>query len=244
MRAVILKDQKIDKDELLNFLEDYKVFFKKYTGVDCEFWVEQHDFTSVPTVPDSDGDLKPTYEYRQALAKDVHDRYGDYGVDDIFMLVHEDNFLFKGVWGVAWASSHFKYSFMLSRWDKDNIVNTFNTFFHENRHPDDTLIKRELRIDIEPLIKSWILESGTKADKAYVEENGFDYDRDYVHGGLPSVTYIGKRGYTQSTANMKIFKYIAPYLKRAYAVRKEKHFAPVREVQWYFINILKRLLGK
>lgn len=242
MRTVVKLDLKIDKDEALAFLDDYTKFLKKHTNLEPEFWVERHDFSIVPTVPDKDGDLKPTYEYRQALATDVHKRYGDYGTDNVIMLVHEDNFLFKGVWGVAWAYNHYSYSFLLCRWDKDNIVNTFNTFFHEDRHPDDTRILKELGISIEPLIINWIKENGTKADKEYIEANGFDYDRDYVHGNLPSVQYIGKSGYTLSAKNLALFKYIAPYLERAYASRKDKYLRPYNDAQWSVINFLKELI--
>lgn len=208
MRTVVKLDLKIDKDEALAILDEYAEFIEEHTGIECEWYVERHDFSYVPTTPDADGDLKPTFAYRQALAKEVHDRYGDYGTDNIIMWVHEDNFLFKGVWGVAWSYGHFKYNLLLCRWDKDNDVNTFNTLFHEGEHPHDTTIKKELGIDINPLIAE------------HFGVPTFSYDKDYVHGNSPLFNYIGRAGYKRDD---RMLKFLAPYLKEAYAKRKEKH---------------------
>lgn len=209
MRTLVFLDLKIDKEEALVLLADYGEWYESQTGIKCTFWVERRDFSVVPTIADSDGDLKPTYEYRQALATDVHKRYGDYGVDHIVMMVHDDNFLFKGVWGTAWAYSHYKYMLELVRWDKKNSVNTWNTLFHENGgHPADTLIRKELGIEINPLLR------------VEFNEPNFDYDRDYVHGGSPQFEYIGRRTYTRDG---RMLKFLAPLLKRAYQSRKDKH---------------------
>ena len=62
MRAVIKLDNKIDKDEALALLDEYAEFIEKHTGIVCEWYVERHDFSYVPTTPDSDGDLKPTFD--------------------------------------------------------------------------------------------------------------------------------------------------------------------------------------
>jgi hypothetical protein len=209
MRTIVLKDHTINKDECLALLDEYSKFFKKHTGIKCEWYVEGYDFSRVPTTPDEDGDLKPTYKYRQGLCKEIHDRYGDYGVDNIVMLVHEDNFTFRGIWGTAWAYRHFKYNFILSRWDKKNKTNTFNTLFHELEHPHDTAIQKELGIDVVPLIANH-----------FGDENFTDYDRDYVHGNSPEFTYIGKRGYKRDG---RMLEFLAPYLRVVYQKRKDKH---------------------
>ena len=227
MRFVVKLDTKIDKDEALAMLDQYAEFIEEATGIKCEFFVERHDFSFVPTTPDNDGDLKPTYKYRQDLCKEVHDRYGDYGTDTVLMWVHEDNFLFKGVWGTAWSYTHFKYNLLLCRWDKDNDVNTFNTLFHEGEHPHDTTIKKELGIDIEPLIAN------------HFKVESFNYDKDYVHGNSDLFKYIGKRGYERDP---RMLQFLAPYIKSAYQKRKEKHFEPVKKVQWSIIKYLQSLL--
>lgn len=227
MRNVVLLDTKIDKDEALAVLDEYGEFFQEHTGIEPVFWVERRDFSVVPTLPDNDGDLKPTFEYRQKLAKEIHDRYGDYGTDNIIMWVHEDNFLFKGVWGTAWAYVHFKYNFLLCRYDKDNPVNTFNTLFHEGEHPHDTLIQKELGIDINPLIAN------------HFGLPSFSYDKDYVHGASPLFAYIGKKGYQRDA---RMLKFLAPYLRKAYETRKEKHFEPVKRIMKMFIKVLQDFL--
>jgi len=209
MRTVVKLDLKIDKQEALDMLADYGEWYKSKTGIDCEWYVERHDFSVVPTATDPDGDLKPTYGYREDLAKGVHDRYGDYGTDNILMWVHEDNFLFKGVWGVAWSYRHFKYNFLLCRWDKDNKVNTWNTLFHEDSHPHDTTIKKELGIDVVPMIATH-----------FGDKNFTDYDRDYVHGNSDMFKYIGRRGYRRDG---RMLEFLAPYLRRAYKKRKDEH---------------------
>lgn len=228
MRTLVFIDLKIDKDEALALLDDYAEFYEEHTGIECEWYLERRDFSVVPTTPNLDGDLKPTAQYRKALETDVHDRYGDYGVDNIVMWVHEDNFVFKGVWGTAWAYQFYKYSFLLCRWDRDNDTNTFNTLFHEGEHPADTLISKELGININPLIAT------------HFGLTNFNYDRDYVHGGSPLFEYIGRSGYQRDG---RMLKFLAPYLRRAYEVRKDKHFAPVKAVMWDVINTLRSLLG-
>ena len=226
MRAVIKLDTKIDKDEALALLDRYADFIDKHTGIKCQFYVERHDYSYVPTTPDDKGDLKPTFAYRQAMAKEVHDRYGDYGTDHIVMWVHDDNFLFRGVWGTAWASSHFKYMFELARWDKRNDTNTFNTLFHENGgHPLDTLIKTELGIEIDELIEN------------HFGLENFDYDRDYVHGGSDEFQYIGRAGYK---LDGRMLEFLAPYLRAAYASRKAKHEEYTKSLMKQVISLLRK----
>ena len=243
MRKIVLLDTKIDKDEAIGVLNEYAAIYKQNAGVVVDFFIERRDFSVVPTVPDKDGDLKPTAAFRKGLETEIHKRYGDYGADNILMWVHEDNFLYKGIWGSAWAYNFFKYSFLLCRWDKKNKTNTLFTLFHEGEHPVDTLLLKELGIDINPLLKKLFLETGTKADIAYIEKNGFSYDRDYVHGGLPSLQYIGRKGYTLSKTNLKVLNFLAPYLQKAYTGRKNKHFAPVTSLQKQLISVLKSILN-
>lgn len=229
MRIVVKLDNKINKDEALGVLDQYADIIRDATGMECEFFVERHDFSYVPTVPDSDGDLRPTDQYRQELCKEVFDRYGYYGCDSILMWVHEDNFLFKGLWGVAWAYKHFKYNLLLCRWDKDNEVNTLNTLLHEGEHPHDTTIQKELGINITPLICN------------HFGYTSFNYDRDYVHGNHPDWKYIGKRGYTTDT---RMLEFLAPYLRKAYKKRKEAYLEPYKKVQWKVIEFLRSLLKR
>ena len=220
MRTVVLLDLKIDKDEALALLDEYSKFIKKYTGIECTWWVERRDFSIVPTQPDSDGDLKPTREYRKALEKSVHDRYGDYGTDNIVMWVHEDNFLFKGVWGTNWSYSNYKYSLQLCRYDKSSKYNTFGTLYHELMHSFDRLVLEELDINIDEL---------------------FEYDWDGMVHGEGKWDYIGRK---TGKENTDALKQIAPYIMGAYNERKEKHFEPVKVIMKRIISILQGILNR
>ena len=221
MRTLVLLDTKIDKDEALSLLDEFSEFFETHTGIECEWYVEGYDFSRVPTVPDSDGDLKPTREYRKAIETEVHKRYGDYGVDNIVMWVHEKNFVFKGVWGTNWSYNFYKYSLQLCRWDKDNPANTFGTLYHELMHSFDTLVRKEVGGD--PL--NTILD--------------VDWDLS-VHGG-GKWDYIGRR---TGKENSDALELAAPYLIDAFQTRKEKHFEPVKRVQKLLISLLHRILGR
>ena len=203
MRTVVLKDHLIDKDECLALLDEYSKFIEKHTGIKCEWYVEGYDFSRVPTVPDSDGDLKPTREYRKSLETDVHNRYGDYGVDNIVMWVHEKNFVFKGVWGTNWSYNFYKYSFQLCRWDKDNPANSFGTLYHEQAHSFDAVCMKEIGFDVRNTL------------------GVLDYDRDVVHGKSESWDYIR---YQENTLALNL---IAPYLTKAYQSRKDKHLKKI-----------------
>jgi len=200
MRTLVKLDLKIDKDEALALLDDYADFIKEHTGIECEFYVERKDFSQVPTSPDSDGDLKPTRAYMKALEKEVHDRYRDYGTDNIIMWVHEDNFLFRGIWGSNFSYFYHKYSTQLCRWDKDNSANTFGTLYHEQMHSFDRLVLEELQIDVNKLF-------------------GYDWDAGAVHGA-GDWDYIGRR---TGRENTEALKQIAPYVMSALKKRKAKH---------------------
>ena len=200
MRTLIQLDLKIDKDEALALLDDYADFIEEHTGIECTWYVERRDFSQVPTKVDPDGDIKPTDQYRKALEADVHKRYKDYGTDNIVMWVHEDNFLYKGIWGQNFSYQFNKYSFQLCRWDKDNDANTFGTLNHEIAHSFDRLVLEELQIDVNKLF-------------------GFDWDQIAVHG-KGQWEYIGRKTGRENTESLKK---IALYIKSAYQVRKEKH---------------------
>ena len=200
MRTVVLLDLPIDKDKALELLDEYGVFLKKHTGIDCEWYVERRDFSVVPTEPDSDGDLKPTRQYLKNLEAEVRTRYNDYGTDNIVMWVHQDNFLYKGIWGSNFSYYFHKYSTQLCRWDKRNKYNTFGTLNHEFAHSFDRVILEELGVDINKLF-------------------GFDWDAVAVHG-QGEWEYIGRKTGKENEESLTL---VGPYLKLAYLKRKEKH---------------------
>ena len=224
MRTLVKLDLKIDKDEALALLDDYADFIKEHTGIECEFYVERKDFSQVPTHVESDGDIKPTPAYRTALMKDVHNRYRDYGTDNVVMWVHEDNFLYKGIWGQNWSYIYHKFSLQLCRWDKDNSANTFGTLYHEQMHSFDRLVLEELNIDVNKLF-------------------GYDWDAGAVHGA-GDWDYIG-RG--TGRENVPALKQIAPYVVSALAKRKGKHDKDVgllRQIVTILSTVVALLLKK
>lgn len=226
MHSIVLLDLKIDKDEALALLDEYGAFIKKHTDVDCTWNVERRDFSVVPTVADSDGDLKPTRDYRKALETDVHKRYGTYGTDNIIMLVHEDNFLFKGVWGVNWSGNFYKYSMQLCRWDKDNTANSFGTLYHEMMHSFDWVINEELGKNIN------------------TEYHG-SWDKHVVHGGRPD--QAGKHGYDyiRYQENTNELRKIGLRLNQAYQKRRDRQKLPLLKKIVELLSTLLRLrLGK
>ena len=231
MRSVAIIDLKIDKDEALALLDEYSEYLEKHTGFKHEFWVERRDFSQVPTTVDSDGDVKPTEAYRKALFNDVHSRYGDDGTDNVIMWVHEDNFIYKGIWGQNWSYVYGTYSLQLCRWDKDNDVNTLNTLFHEQAHSWDRLILEEIGIDINPTIAN------------HFGYQSFSFDRDFVHGNHPDFPYIGARGFNRDDKKViEILNLLAPYLRRAYAVRQERHMKKLGMME-QIVKLLSTLIA-
>lgn len=232
MRSVFIIDLKIEKDEALELLEEFSAFWEKHTGIKHEYWVERRDFSVVPTVVESDGDLKPTVKYRTDLNNEVNSRYGDYGTDNVIMMVHDDNFLYKGIWGQNWSYVYNKHSFQLCRWDKKNKTNTFNTLYHEIAHSLDAVILKETGVEIDYLI-----------EEKYNITN-FDYDRDFVHGNSPLFPYIGKKGYTR---NGEMLEFLAPQLKAAYAIRtykNEQNLNKLRNIKFRELLVLwKRFIS-
>ena len=223
MRTLIQLDLKIDKDECLALLDDYADFIKEHTGIECEFYVERKDFSQVPTHVESDGDIKPTPTFRTALMKDVHNRYRDYGTDNVVMWVYEDNFLYKGIWGQNWSYLYHKYSLQLCRWDKDNPANTFGTLNHEIMHSFDAVVLKETGVDLNKIL-------------------GLDYDKFIVHGGRPDKEKTTEWKYVRYQENTKALKIIAPYLRQAYAVRKEKHDKDIGLMK-QLVFLLTKLVG-
>ncbi len=219
MRSVVLIDLKIDKDEALALLDEFGEFFEEHTGIECTWWLERRDFSQVPTMVDSDGDMKPTHSYRKEINKDVHKRYNDYGTDNVVMWVHEDNFLYKGIWGQNWSGLYHKHSFQLCRWDKNNDNNTFGTLYHELMHSFDWVVKDELGIDIDFTF-------------------GYDWDASAVHGKGKDFEYIGGK---TGRENTEYLKQIGPHITKAFKRRKERHETHIGLLK-QVINIAQKLI--
>ena len=166
MRLTVKKDFLI-KDEEMNELErQFTDLIYEHTGITPTFYIEEIDYSSVPLRTDPDGDKKPTHAYRKEITDEVYSRYGEFGTDHIILLVHEDNWTFKGIWGQNWSNVYHSYHLELCRFDKDIMANCLGTLYHEVMHSLDALIKVTVSVDVDKLF-------------------GFDYDKFCVHGGRP-----------------------------------------------------------
>lgn len=230
MRLLILKDTKIAAKQLSNVLEDFSSFVKQNTDITPEFYIEDEDYSKVPTTPDADGDLKPSHEYLTALTTKAHSKYGNYGVDSVVILVHRDNWVFKGIWGTNWSNVYRKYHVHLVRYDDRNLANSFGTLYHEWMHSLDALIKVHTGFEIDTLFADtscWV-----NWDSTVVHANRFRGCSDMPY------TYIR---YKENTDALRL---IAPYLRDAYKVRKEHYLAPYRTVQLKVIEFLRILINR
>lgn len=209
MRAVILKDRDIPQDQLDQVLTDFTDFINEHTELTPRFFIEETNYNFYATYIDSDGDIRPTHTYLKAKTDEVFNKYGRYGTDHVFLLIHEDNWLSdtettKGIWGTNYSNIYHGYQVHYCRWDRDNIANSFGTMYHEMHHSFDALIGGMLDQDVNKLI------------------NVSNWDRDITHGGKnPPWQYIRYR------ENTEALKFIAPLLKDAYQKRRDLYYLPV-----------------
>lgn len=230
MRFLVLRDNKIKTDEWNKLATEFTDFIKSNTGLTPTFFIEERDYTSVPTVSDSDGDLKPSTTYLKTLTKTVHDKYGDYGVDSVVMLVHRDNWVFTGIWGSNFSNQYYQYHVHLCRFDNRNVANSLGTLYHEWMHSLDVLIKTHTGVDI---------NSYFKTTKCYV-----DFDATVVHGNRFAGCKETPYSYIKWKDNTDALKMITPDLKKAYAKRKEMYYKPYVTALWQAVDYLRSLLNK
>jgi hypothetical protein len=146
--------------KLLELTTQFSDLISKETGIRPHFYYEDRDFTTVPTEPDGDGDLKPTKAYMTTLMAEVHKKYGAYGIDSVVPLVHQDNWVFTGIWGTNWSNVFYQYHVHLCRWDRRNMANTLGTFYHEWMHCLDALVKTHTGVDINTFWESEVDSNG------------------------------------------------------------------------------------
>jgi hypothetical protein len=261
MRNLVFRDKLIPQKEYDQLLADYSAFIKKYTGITPIFWTKEYDYTDYPTDVDVDGDDVPRPTMLQDIADYVTAKYGNYGADNIIVLIHESNWKSgatakrKGISGTNYSYRYNNYHLQYVRWwgrkgktVAQELVNTFGTLNHEQTwHSADALIKVELGIDINHIIKEKLRErfNGDKEAMSYLNTYGFIWDRDAVHGG---VVINGERvkqpmfEYINYQQNSYILEWVAPYLVAAYAQRQEKHTEYIKGLKLTAIGLLERLV--
>jgi len=232
MKLYFYADETITDKELYKLHKDYSAFIKEHTGISPIITTTRTDFTGYPVYPDSDGDARPEPDYVKGLVKDMEAEKGKFGVDHIFLLIHEDNWKSSGpnadalakewgtqsgnIWGVNFSYVHGPYHVHYCRYDRDNAANTFGTVYHEMHHSFDALCKVEAGKDITPLLK--------------VD----NYDRDCTHGGAQQWDYIRYKENAESLALIK------DHLAAAYQARRDKE---QEDKQEQILGLKKTLVG-
>ena len=218
MRLLILKDQDITTEELDELQRQFTDLMYEHTSITPTYYVEEKDFSAVPLETDADGDTKPSYAYRKSLTDDIYKRYKEFGVDHIIMLVHRDNWTFKGIWGVNWSNLFHSYHFSLCRFDSKNVANSLGTVYHEVHHSFDALIATTLNININPILKV------------------SNYDAEITHGKGQGWEYIRYKENTKSLETM------SGYLRASYDKRQELHDEQVKGLQRSVISLLQQFI--
>jgi hypothetical protein len=226
MRFLILKDKKISEEQLDELERQFTDLVYEATGLSPVFFVEERDYSHVPTESDSDGDLKPTRVYTTKMIDGVHKVYGDYGVDHVILLIHQDNWIFTGIWGVSYSYLFKKYHVEICRFDKKNMANSLGTLYHEVMHTFDALLKVEIGFDVNTL------------------NLAPSYDKFVVHGGRPDQEGKMKWRYIRHKENTEALTIMAPHIKLAYQARKDKYNEPLRNVQKWVISFLRGYLNQ
>lgn len=229
MRFLILKDTKISAEKLAELQKQFADLVFSATGLTVTFYVQEHDYSHVPTEADGDGDLKPTTAYMKPLMDSVHKKYGTYGVDSVVLLVHQDNWIFTGIWGNNTSNLYHQYHVHLCRFDRKNIANSLGTLYHEWMHSLDVLIKTHTGVDINQYFKDtacWV-----------------SWDQTIVHGNRFAGCANTPYKYIKWKDNLDTLIMIAPDLKKAYKVRKDLYLKPLVNVQLQVISWLRSLLN-
>lgn len=204
MRHVILLDKKVSKTQYSVWETEDTLFWEKHLGITPTYEVIKTDYTIYPTYIDSDGDIRPTESYLKQLNDSVVKKLGEFGVDFVLVMVHENNWrsdtdFIKGIWGTNYSYVFGKQCLEYCRWDKENTANTFGTAYHERHHSFDAIVKVETGIDVCPLLE--------------VEK----YDHEITHGNKKPWKYIRHK------ENLNSLKVMKPHLVKAFEVRKKKH---------------------
>lgn len=202
MNCHVLKDRKITDREYQTLITDFTDFVKAHAGISPTFTTEERDYFDYPTEEDGDGDIRIAHAFLTRLTDQVKADRGKFGVDHVFILIHQDNWKSVrpgkgGIWGTNYSNIYHGYHVHYCRFDRRNAANSFGTFYHEWHHSLDALIKTELGINVAPLLR--------------VQH----YDRGITHGGEQPWEYIRWKENAASVA------YLAPYLAGAYAKRRK-----------------------
>ena len=204
MRIFSFYDKDIPVSQMTVVKDDFNSLLKTEAGIQPQWKEEAMDYADYPTYVDNDGDNRPTPTFLQSLADKVYTSHRD-TIDHIVVWVHEDNWKSdpagpnNGIWGTNYSFVYGNYQVHYCRWDRDNLLNSFFTLWHEFTHSFDAFVKTYINFDITTLFPGMN-----------------NWDRDMTHGGCCGNSYIGRKN---SHPNKKALQKIAPYLRDAYTER-------------------------
>lgn len=222
MKLLFLCDKKITDQELTLLQKEFTALVKQYTDIVPTYFVQKQDYDVVPTEADGDGDLKPTKAYTTALIDQVSAKYGKYEVDSVVMLVHRDNWVFKGIWGTNWSNVYYQYHVHLCRFDHKNIANSLGTLYHEWMHSLDALIATHTGVDVNDYFDETKCFAG--------------WDLSCVHGNKTVACKETPYKYIRWKENTDALAMIAPDLRTAYQKRR------TMDTQKTIIGILEKVV--
>lgn len=198
MRILIKKDKRISSGELALLTGNYTRFIEKHTGIKPVFYVEEQSYEKTP----KDGD-RIEKSFLKEMTDDIYERYNEFGVDHVIVLVHYDNWVFPGIWGTNWSNVFHSYHVSLCRWDQKQ-ANSFGTLYHEMLHSFDALIYTMIGVDVS-------------------KEMGIDWDKFIVHGGRPDKEGTTRWEWVNYKQNTEALEYVAPWLRDSYEKRRSLH---------------------
>lgn len=207
MRHVILLDKDIPAHEFNRWKDQDKRFWKEHAGITPTYAVLYQDYSNYPTEIDDDGDIRASAAWLKSLTQTVVNIYGEFGMDFIMVVIHEDNWKSdppgpnNGIWGTNYSYKFGKQHLQYCRWDKDNAANTFGTLYHERHHAFDALIQQEVGLNVEPFV-------GAPLRK---------YDSCVTHGKCNQWKYIR---YNENARSVFLMRHM---LRKAFQKRKQRH---------------------
>ncbi len=226
MKLLVLKDKLISTDEMIELERQFIDLYYENADITPVFFVEERDFSDYPTEIDSDGDVRIKHTYMQSITDDIYKRYSGEGTDHVVFLIHKKNWKSaprdgRQIWGTNYSSKYNGYQVQYCRFDT-RMANSLGTLYHEVMHSHDNLIQTYLGVNVTSFL------------------NIPNWDKDIVHGSRPE---DGKYGYQyiRYTENLGALRYIAPYLKQAYAKRATIYNTKVSMLK-QISNILPKLI--
>jgi len=231
MRHAVLLDTKVSLASYNKWVKDDKAFWEEFLGMTPEYTLIRTDYSTYPTYIDNTGDIRPTDNYLKSLNDQVVAKLGEFGVDFVMVMIHEDNWLSdteetKGIWGTNYSYIYGKQCLDYCRWDRDNSANTFGTAYHERTHSFDAVCKQEIGVDVNKIV------------------GVTNWDREVTHGKSFKYDYIRHK------ENTGAIKMIAPHLRKAFSKREQLHqkthdkMLNIIEILTQVVYLLKMLKNK